>query len=63
MEGTTEGREKIGKGAEGTEGAKEERVTPSEPQLQGVIATVSEGDRAIATLCLSQDASRSDCRD
>ena len=31
--------------------------------MQGVIATVSEGDRDTATLCLSQDALGSDCRD
>ena len=36
---------------------------PSAQQLQGVIATVSEEDRATATLCLSLDASGSDCRD
>ena len=29
---------------------------PSVPQLQGVRATVSDGDRDTATLCLSQDA-------
>ena len=36
---------------------------PSPPRLQGVIATVSEEDRATATLCLSLDASGSGCRD
>ena len=36
---------------------------PSATQLQGVIATASEEGRASATLCLSLDASGSDCRD
>ena len=36
---------------------------PSAPQKQGVIATASEEDRATATLCLSQDATGSGCRD
>ena len=36
---------------------------PSVPLQQGVRATISEGDRDTATLCLSQDASGSDCQD
>ena len=45
------------------EGANQGERPPSAPQTQGVIATVSEGDRDTPTLCLSQDASGSDCRD
>ena len=37
--------------------------SPSAPQLQGVIASVSEEDRATATLCLSPDAARPDWLD
>ena len=36
---------------------------PSAPQLQGVIATASEEDRATATLCLSLDAAGPDWHD
>ena len=39
------------------------RSQPGREDHQGVITTVSEGDRDNATLCLSQDASGSDCRD
>ena len=46
-----------------TEGANQGERPPSAQQMQGAIATVSEGDRDTATLCLSQDASGSDCRD
>ena len=58
---SNQGRKAPGEG-EVKEPTRTERP-PSAPQLQGVIATVSEGDRDTATLCLSQDASGSDCRD